>query len=145
MPRLVREVEVAAPPARVFAILTDFSRVAQVLPGIQESVVLTPGPVGVGSRIRERREVKGRVRESEFVVKAHEPARRFWMDVFSGGRKAGEGGFDLIPLGEGTRLRYTLDFTLPGLLKLMTPLAKPVVAKEMEGDLAALKRAAESA
>lgn len=144
MPRLVREAQVAAPPSKVFDLVTDFERVGKLLPGVQESVVLTPGPVRMGSRIREKREVKGRVRETEFVVTAHEPARRFWMDVYTGGKKAGEGGFDLVPAGEGTRLRYTLDFDLPGLMKLMTPLVKPIVAQEMEGDLAAIQRAAEA-
>jgi carbon monoxide dehydrogenase subunit G len=144
MPRLVREVHVAAPPSKVFALVTDFGQVAKVLPGILESVVLTPGPIAVGSRIREKRDVKGRVRESEMVVTAHEPDRRFWMDVHSGGKKAGEGGFDLAPAEGGTRLRYTLDFRLPGLMVILTPLVKPIVVKEMEGDVAAIKRAAES-
>ena len=144
MPRLVREAQVAAPPSQVFDLLTDFERAARILPGVQESVVLTPGPVRVGSRVRERREVKGRVRDSEFVVTAHEPARRFWMDVYTDGKKAGEGGFDLVPAGEGTRLRYTLDVELPGLMKLLAPLAGPVIAKEMEGDLDAIRRAVET-
>ena len=145
VPRLVQEVHVAASPEKVFALVTSFGEVARILPGMVESVVLTPGPIAVGSRIREKRQVKGRVRESEMLVTAHEPAQRFWMDVHSGGKKAGEGGFDLAPAEDGgTRLRYTIDFRLPGLMVLLTPLVKPIVRKEMEGDVAAIKRAAES-
>lgn len=145
MPHLVQEVHVAASPEKVFALITDFHEVGRILPDIVESVVLTPGPIGVGSRIREKRKVKGRVRESEMVVTAHEPARRFWMDVHSGGKKAGVGGFDLAPAEDGgTRMRYTIDFRLPGLAVLLTPLVKPIVRQEMEGDVIAIKKAAES-
>ena len=140
----MQEVHVAASPEKVFALVTSFGDIARILPGMVESVVLTPGPIAVGSRIREKREVKGRIRESEMVVTAHEPARRFWMDVHSGGKKAGEGGFDLAPAEGGTRLRYTIDFRMPGLMVLFTPLVKPIVRKEMEGDVAAIRKAAES-
>lgn len=144
MPRLSQEIHVAASPEKVFALVTSFGEIAKILPGMLESEVLTPGPIGVGSRVREKRDVKGRVRESVMVVTAHERARRFWMDVHSGGKKAGEGGFDLAPAQDGTRLRYTIDFRMPGLLVVLTPLVKPIVRKEMEGDLAAIKKAAES-
>jgi carbon monoxide dehydrogenase subunit G len=142
--RLSQEVHVAASPEKVFALLTDFGAAAKVLPGVVESVVLTPGPVASGTRVREKRDVRGRVRESEMVVTSHEPARRFWMDIYTGPKKAGEGGFDLAPAEEGTRLRYTVDVRLPGLMVLLAPLVKPAVRKEMAGDLAAIKKAAES-
>lgn len=145
MPRIVHATRVERPPAHVFAVLTDFSRVSKVLPGVVESRVLTPGPIGVGSRIVEKREVKGKLRESEFLVVAHDPPRLFWMEVHAHGKKQGEGGFELAPDGGGTRLAYTLDFSLPGLTKLLTPFVKGFVGREMAGDLDAIRRESERA
>lgn len=139
MPRLVEEITIAREPAVVFALLTDFGEVAKILPGIKESVVLTPGPVRVGARVRETRDVKGRDRMAEYVVVVHDPPRRFWMEVEERGKKVGEGGFDLTPYSGATRLVYTLSFQLPWFLAVLSPLVKRTVEREMKGDLAAMK------
>lgn len=144
MPRVVREATIARPPADVFALLSDPARLQAILPGVKERKVLTPGPLGVGSRILERRDVQGRLLESEFTVTEHVPHRKSWGKVRQDGKDAGEGGWELSPEGPGTKVTWTVDLRLPGLLKLMTPVVKPMLAKQVEGDLGAVKRELES-
>lgn len=139
MPRVVQHVHIPRPPGEVFAFLTDFARLKDVLPGMVEARVLTDGPMRKGSRIAETREAQGRLRKSELVITVHEPPRRLWMDVLARGRKAGESGYLLEPTGEGgTRMAHTIEFRLPGLTKLLAPLIKPSVRKAMALDLQAV-------
>lgn len=139
MTRIATETTIAAPPEVVFGLLTDFGSVSKILPGMKESVVLTPGPIAPGSRIRETRTVKGRDRTAEYVVSRVEPGRRFWMEVEQKGKRVGEGGFDLAHVEGGTRVRYTLEFALPWYVFFLAPIVRRIVQAEAVGDLAAIK------
>lgn len=53
MPRhYSQSIEINAPPGQVWRVMADVSRWAEWTPSITRIVLLTPGPLGVGSRVR---------------------------------------------------------------------------------------------
>ena len=101
------EVHVAAPPARVWALLTDIDLPARFSGEFRGAEWLegSPGPV-VGARFLGRNEHPAiGAWQTISVVVACEPARTFGWDVQGPGGVAASWRFELTPDGEGTRLR----------------------------------------
>jgi uncharacterized protein YndB with AHSA1/START domain len=98
-------VEIARPPAEVFAYLTDLANV----PVWQSTAVearLCDGELRVGARIAEVRSFLGRRVESELEVTGYEPDRIFSLRTVSGPVKV-EIHHRLEPNGDGgTRLGF---------------------------------------
>ena len=142
MPRLVKEIVVARAPEAVFACLVE--------PGHRRawSRTFEEGPVEGGLRVGARIPAKRRGSTSgsryELVVTALDPPRRFAVDVVRNGKPAGSGAFELEPAAGGTRVRNAAEFSLSGLQRMMEPVVAATMTKEMENELAALKRHAES-
>jgi hypothetical protein len=76
------EKTVAAKPAEAFAILTNIADWPRIIGSIREVEVLTPGPIRVGTRIREERIMFGREVTQDLEIKTIErPHRlRLWSD-----------------------------------------------------------------
>lgn len=138
---------IAAAPERVFALATDFAHAPERIRGIERMEVLTPGPVGVGTRVRETRRMLGKEHTEELEVTAFDPPRSYRVGCVSHGTRYDselrfepvEGGtevamhFEAVPLTLGARL---LSF-------LARPMLKSV-AKECGRDLEDLRVALES-
>jgi uncharacterized protein YndB with AHSA1/START domain len=78
-----QSIEIARSPDEVFAFLTDPSKLA-TWQDAEEVTQLTPGPLGVGTRLREVHKALGRrrVEITEFVV--YEPGQRFEIRMVDG-------------------------------------------------------------
>jgi carbon monoxide dehydrogenase subunit G len=146
MPTIVLTRTVAAPPAAVFAVLTDVARLPAVIPEIKRVEVLTPGSVGVGTRLRETRVMFGKEATETFEVTVYEPGRRFVMVADSCGVAfTAEHTFQPDPAGCLMTLTLTSQ---PRTLfaKLMAPvgwLMSGVMKKAIRKDLDAIAAAAE--
>lgn len=70
-----------ADPEEVFAIATNFGGCAGWLSGVKETRVLTPGPVGVGTKFSETR----RDATMEMTVSAFDPPRSYTLQCESHG------------------------------------------------------------
>jgi uncharacterized protein YndB with AHSA1/START domain len=138
MTRVERDGLVHAPPALVYAQLTDFASAKTWLSGVSESSVVTPGPVKEGTRFTQRRVTMGRPSDVEGTVTKAEPGRLLVLDIKRDGRPAGVATWTLTPEGAGTRVACAIDFRLPGLMALMTPVVKGTIAKQTAGDIQAL-------
>jgi carbon monoxide dehydrogenase subunit G len=136
VPRIVRETTIHRLPAEVFDLLTDCALLAKILPGVASCAVETPGPLRVGSRIVERR---ADAIETEMTVTEHVLGRRLWRTIHADRRHTGESGFALAPVGGSTRLTYTVDFRLAGVMRLLTPMTTQALTRQAEDDLAAMK------
>lgn len=114
-----QSIEIARSPDEVFAFLTDPSKLTS-WQDAEEVVQLTPGPLGVGSRLREVHKVLGRrrVEITEFVV--YEPGQQFEIRMVDGPPL--DGRWDLEPSPVGTRLTFTPIVRLTGLRKRVEPL-----------------------
>jgi uncharacterized protein YndB with AHSA1/START domain len=112
-------IEIARSPDDVFAFLTDPSKLA-TWQDAEEVIQLTPGPLGVGTRLREVHRALGRrrVEITEFVV--YEPGQRFEIRMLDGPPL--DGRWDFEPSPAGTRLTFTPIVRLSGYRKRLEPL-----------------------
>lgn len=136
------EVDVAAPPARAFHVFTDVPGAPGRVSGIKKVEMLTPPPVGVGTRWKETRLMFGREATETMWVAAFEPPRRAVMESDSCGARM-TFTFTFEPSAKGTRVRmqmatraltWTTWFFAP-LGVLFAGFAKKMMRKDLE-DLA---------
>jgi uncharacterized protein YndB with AHSA1/START domain len=85
--RIEIERAIAATPERVFAAVVDIPGWAQRITAIERIDMLTPGPVGVGTRFRETRRMFGREATEEMWVEAIEAPHRFVLAAASNGAR----------------------------------------------------------
>jgi uncharacterized protein YndB with AHSA1/START domain len=113
-----QQIEIGRSPEEVFAYLTDPSKLS-TWQDAEEVIQLTPGPPGVGTRLREVHKVLGRrrVEITEFVV--YEPGRRFDIRMVDGPPL--DGRWDFEPCNGGTRLTFTPIVRLTGFKQRFEP------------------------
>ena len=133
MTKLMEQIETALAPEAAFAFVADFAHAQDWDPGVATSERIDPGPVGVGARYRLGVRLGGRVAPMEYRITVFEPSQR----VVLTGEGSGVSAVDDIrftPAGTGTRIDYSADIRLGGLLRLVQPL--------LGGQFARLGRAA---
>lgn len=102
---------VQAPIERVFAAVCDLRPTSRTSPTLSAFEVLTPGPVGVGTRYRETHRLKGTDVALDFEVVAFEPGRRFATTLVTSGVRYGN---DVVCSAEGDATRVVaVDETTP--------------------------------
>jgi carbon monoxide dehydrogenase subunit G len=121
MTRLHEEIETTLPPDVAFGFVADFANSERWDPGVRSSVRLDGGPVGVGATYKLEVKMGGRFAPMVYRVTDFEPGRR----VVLAGEGSGVTAVDDIrfePSAGGTRIDYTADIKLGGLLGLLQPL-----------------------
>lgn len=138
--------QIAAPRETVFEVATDFEHAADLMRGITKAEVLTEGPVGQGTRIRETRVMFGREATEEMELTAYEPPERYVMTCENHGCRYTT-LFEFLPRDAGTEVALTFDAEPRTFsAKLMSVLMRFMMSgcrKEVEKDLEDLKVAAE--
>jgi uncharacterized protein YndB with AHSA1/START domain len=140
--------QIDAPLASVFALFTDLEQAAGRIAAITRLEVLTPGPVGVGTRFRETRKMFGREHSEEMEITAFDAGHSYEVTCQSCGAEY-RTLFRFTPEGAGTRV--DLEFQTRALslfAKLMKPLGflmMGTMKKCMDQDLEDLKKAAKAA
>jgi len=145
---ITASVWIDAVPERVFEIATDFGGCAEWLSGVKETRLLTPGPVGVGTRFSETRQIGGRVATEEMTVSAFEPPRSYTLTCDSHGMS-----FSSVLMFEADRggTIVSMDMQMRAVsfgAKLMSPMMGMMAGKmrkHLAQDLHDLKAAAEKA
>jgi carbon monoxide dehydrogenase subunit G len=138
---------IAAPPETVFAAASNFGEAAGTIRGILRVEMLTPGPVGVGTRFRETRKMFGKEASEVMTVSEFEPPHRYVLLAEShGSRYRSELRFD--PAGGGTDVTMTfqaepLTFGAKVMSFVFRPMMKSV-SKLCAQDLVDLKQSVES-
>ena len=120
MTKLIEQIETRLAPDPAFAFVADFANAMHWDPGVATSERIDSGPVGVGARYRLGVRLGGRVASMEYRITVFEPSRR----VVLAGAGSGVSAIDEIrfsPSGTGTRIDYTADIRLGGLLRLAQP------------------------
>ncbi|HET9456049.1 MAG TPA: SRPBCC family protein [Candidatus Limnocylindrales bacterium] len=104
-----------------FDYVADFANSEEWDPGVETAERLDEGPVGVGSRYRLGVHLGGRVAPMEYRITEFERPRR----VVLVGEGSGVSAVDDIRFapapGGGTRIDYTADIRLGGLLRFAQP------------------------
>lgn len=141
--------DIAAPPERVYAAMTDHSTWDHWMKGLVRIEPLTEGPLGAGSKWREVRKMMGQEASEVFEVKAADPGKRLelYVDGKQGSSKKGEYHFvyTLTPTAQGTQLEIDGEISMGGgFADLMSKLFLGVMKKAMSDDHVAMKKYIES-
>ncbi len=143
MTRLTEQIETTLPIEDVFAFVADFANSRHWDPGVATSERIDAGPVGLGARYRLGVRMRGRVASMEYRITTFEAPRR----VVLTGEGSGVSAVDEIrfaPAGTGTRIDYTADIRLAGLMRLAQPFLGGAFAKIARDALDGMQRALEA-
>jgi carbon monoxide dehydrogenase subunit G len=134
--RLEHSIDVARPPAEVYAFVADPSNLPR-WQGPVDAVEWEGGEASAGDRFREVRTFMGRRVHSSVEVTVAEPPREFTVS-------ASAGPVDVVArhlleaAGEGTRVRVEVE--AERVPRLMAGMAARAARRQAEEDLARLKR-----
>jgi carbon monoxide dehydrogenase subunit G len=142
--RVEQEFRVERSPEEVFDYLTDHSKLAEWQTSKTSVEPLTEGPARLGTRVRERTRQPGG-KEFEQVVEFTEfdRPRRVHVHIVEGPYPV-DGDWSLEPDGGGTRVRFFAEGELRGAMRVLQPVVRRLVARQMAGYHRNLKRNLES-
>ena len=104
----------------VFDYVSDFSRAAEWRVEVNESTMSPPGPMRLGTKLREVARVAGREVVTDSVVDSFSPPDS-WTFAHTRGPLPVSGGFAVEPADGGVRLTYRLQVQLAGAWALGAP------------------------
>ncbi len=137
------ETEIARPPEEVFAFATDPAQLPRWQTNAVSAVPEEPGPLRVGSRLREvHRGPGGREIESLVEVSALEPDRAFALRMLEGPLPV-DADLHFEPAGAGTRLRFRVHGQPGGAKRLLQPLLRLALKRQFRQHCEDLKRVLE--
>jgi carbon monoxide dehydrogenase subunit G len=136
--------EIAAPPERVLAALTDLDHSGRWMPRFVRIERLTGAGFGVGTQVRLTRKLFGREMTEHFEVQKYEPGRvlELFIDGAKGDSKRGYYRFryELTPAGPETRVTMTGEIGGMGrVMELIGRLFVGPLKKAIAKDLSAMK------
>ena len=111
-----------------FAYVADFANSSEWDPGVATAERSGDGPVGVGSRYRLGVRMAGRVAPMEYRISVFDPPHRLVL-VGSGSGVEAVDDIRFTETATGTRIDYTADIRLGGLLRVVQPLLGSVFAR----------------
>ena len=141
MQRVERSAVIAAPPAEVFAYLSDLDNLSEWQMGITSARRTSEGEMGVGATALVARELMGQVIEATLTVTEYEPPRRIAIgSEVSGVRVLGT--LDLTPAGDGdtTELGFAMEIRGSLLTMFMEPMIAGAAGGDIDASLERLKR-----
>jgi uncharacterized protein YndB with AHSA1/START domain len=138
MQRVERSAAIAAPPAEVFAYLSDLDNLSEWQMGITSARRTSEGEMGVGATALVARELMGQVIEATLTVTEYDPPRRIAIgSEVSGVRVLGT--LDLAPAADGATTDLGFAMEIRG--SLLTTFMEPMIAGAAGGDIdASLER-----
>jgi uncharacterized protein YndB with AHSA1/START domain len=138
--------DIAAPVDRVFAMFTDIEHGHEHVSGIKKVEMMTFGPLRLGSKWSETREVMGRLDDAEMEITAYEHNKAYTITHHKGGVRI-DTAFTFEPVATGTRVSVEFALNPQGLPPaLLSPLEWAIAGKVrdvLSGDLMDLKQSVE--
>jgi uncharacterized protein YndB with AHSA1/START domain len=133
------------PIEEVFAFLADGENDPKFSPRVLEIRKTTDGPPGVGTRFASTVKDAGMKTKREFEYTEFEPPTRIrWAERSKNLVTASEGGYDLVPDENGTRLSVFNVLEGHGVGKLFAPLALSAARKDADAFAGRIKQAVEA-
>ena len=122
--RFEATVVVDRPIEEVFAFLADGENDPKFSPRVLEIAKTTDGPPGVGTVYASTVKDAGMKTKRQFELTEFAPPTRIrWREISKNAVTASEGGYDLAPEGDGTRVTLHNVLEGHGIGKLIAPLA----------------------
>lgn len=145
MTRIVVERQIKASPEIVFQTVSDIKKFSEAVPHITKIEFLSEQQLGLGTRFRETRLMKGREASTELEVAEFVENDRIRMIADSHGT-VWDTLFTVEPAADGSVLTMTMDARAHKLLpRLLNPLIKGIVKRAVEDDMDSVKAFCESA
>jgi carbon monoxide dehydrogenase subunit G len=120
MTTLHERIETALPIDETFAFVADFANSQIWDPGVATAHRIDAGPVGVGSRYRLGVRLGSRIAPMDYRITVFEPSTRVVL-VGSGSGVSAVDEIRFERTDAGTRIDYTADIRLGGVLRLIQP------------------------
>ena len=137
-------IEINRPAEEVFAYLDQVDRHDEWQGQLVGTTVETDGPIRVGTRVVERRNVPGGARDFPYEITEHDPARKISFRGTAGLIRPA-GTYTVDSIGESSsRLTTELDLVGHGIGKLFAILALREAAKQVPLDQEKFKELLES-
>jgi hypothetical protein len=137
-------ISIAAAPRDVIRFIADPATAPRWMKALESSELITPGPIGPGSRFREVQSAGGaRIETICEVVEYDGETRYAWRSVSEGPARYG-GGFTATATDDGTDLAYEGWATTTGRLARREEAWGRQAQREAEAELAAIKAAVEA-
>ena len=119
--------EIGAPIERVFEMFTDIEHGQEHVSGIKKVEMMTFGPLRLGSKWSETREVMGRLDDAEMEITAFERDKTYTITHHKGGVRV-DTTFTFEPVGAGTRVSVEFALNPQGLPPALLSPVKPCSA-----------------
>jgi len=133
------------PIDEVFAFLAEGENDPKFSPRVLEIAKTTDGPTGVGTVYASTVKDGGVKTHREFELTEFEaPTRIRWKEISKNMITVPEGGYDLAPEGDGTKLSFFNAFEAHGFGKVIAPLAMRAARKDADGFAQRIKTAVEA-
>jgi carbon monoxide dehydrogenase subunit G len=133
------------PIEEVFAFLANGENDPKFSPRVLEIAKTTDGPPGVDTVYASTVKDAGMKTKREFRLTGFEPPTRIrWAEISQNLVTASEGGYDLAPDGDGTRVTIYNVLEGHGLGKLIAPLAVRAARKDADAFAQRIKAAVEA-
>jgi uncharacterized protein YndB with AHSA1/START domain len=133
------------PIEEVFAYLADGTNDPKFSARVLEIAKTTDGPTGVGTIYKSTVKDAGVKTQREIEITEFEPPTKIrWAELSKNQITASEGGYDLVPEGNGTRVTIYNVLDGHGIGKLFTPLALRSARKGADDFAASIKAAVEA-
>jgi carbon monoxide dehydrogenase subunit G len=118
---LHEQIDTTLPIDSAFEYVADFANSQEWDPGVASAERVDSGPVGVGARYRLGVRIGSRVAPMDYRITVFEPPHRVVL-VGSGSGVSAVDDIRFGSVGTGTRIDYTADIRLTGLLRIVQPL-----------------------
>ena len=138
MKRVERRAVIGAPPAEVFAYLSDLENLSEWQTGVKSTRRTSEGEMGVGGTALVVRELMGQTIEAPLTITEYDPPRRLGIGSEVSGVKA-HGVLDLAPADDGAATDLSFAMEIRG--SMLTSFMEPMIASAAGGDIdASLER-----
>ena len=132
-------VSIGKPPEAVFPWLVEADKVPRWMTGLERYEPVEPGPLRVGSRIRQELVVSGQRLSFELEVTELAPPERAVLRFEGSGFKAAN-EYGLVGADGGTRVTWVVSGdTTSFKAKLIAPMVQAKLQEKLDGDLARLR------
>ena len=139
------EIHVRRPPAVVFDFLATHSNHARFIVENVSSKQVSPGPMGLGTRVENVARVMGRSMIEHFEIVEFDPPRVIGKASREGSTFETTDRFELRPEGDGTHVTITVTGTPKGVAqRLLLVVLAPVMTRSMQKALGMHKQILES-
>lgn len=138
-------VVIKKPVEEVFSYASNMENSPKIMENVVEIEKLTDGPLQVGSRFKETREIRGRKASAVIEFTDYTPNKSYVVKSEANGLKVVY-YYDFVPAdGGGTRVDFKGDIHTSGLvMKLTKPIIRKILKKEDGDHLKKLKNLLES-